>query len=189
MRIVLIFLALIPFTVMGAIFLDGLEMAWFESLRESLEAAFGFSFPHPSHRLYYLSKLAGLSSLWLFVAAFWITPLRTFVRFDFVPFKKLIGGFAVGYAFLHFGLFLASHGFSPVFLSRLLVTHTFLAAGMAALVVMAVVPWIKSWYRLVYLGVVLIIIHLLTGYRVLGPEHVLAITLLTTALALRLVKR
>ncbi|MCK9371754.1 MAG: hypothetical protein M0P91_01040 [Sulfuricurvum sp.] len=189
MRIVLIFLALVPFALMSAIFLDGWEMAWFESLRVSLEAAFGFSFPHPSHRLYYLSKLAGLSSLWLFVAAFWITPLRTFVRFDFVPFKKLLGGFAVGYAFLHLGLFFASHGFSPALLSRLSVTHPFLIAGMAALVVLALAPWIKAWYRLIYLGIVLIIIHLLTGYRVLGLEHILAISLLTTALALRLVKR
>lgn len=189
MRILLLVLSLLPLFAMIAVYLDGLGIAALESLFRGIESSFDFLFPQPTDRLYYLCKFAGLSSLWLFVAAFWISPLRTYLRFDLVPFKKMIGGIAAGYALLHFLLFIAAHDFAIGKLLRLFVSHPFLAAGAAALAIMAISPWIRSWYRLLYLGIVLIVIHLLLGYRMLGSEHILAISLLTTALALRLIKR
>ncbi len=189
MRIVITFLALVPLFVMGAIFLDGWEMAWFESFREGIETTFGIRFPVPENRLYYLSGFSGLSAVWVLIAAFWVNPLRTYLRFDLVEFKKLLGAFAVGYGLLHLLLFLAAHRFDIATLGRLFGTHLFLAAGLGALLVMAIAPHVKAWYKLLYVGVVLVIVHLLLGYRTLAPEHIWMISLLSLGLALRLIKR
>jgi DMSO/TMAO reductase YedYZ heme-binding membrane subunit len=174
---------------MGAVFLDGLELAGFETIRQWIENAFGIAFPEPRHRLYYLAKIAGISALWLLIAAFWVQPLRTCLRFDLVEFKKLLGAFTIGYALLHLILFVASHRFSLPALGELFVSHLFLGVGFAALLVIAITPHVKAWYKLLYIGVVLVIVHLLLGYRELTTPHILAITLLSLGLALRLIKR
>lgn len=189
MRIFILFLALIPLLIAGAVFLDGMELEWFESLRGWIETAFDIAFPTPSNRLYYLSKLFGVSGLWLLIAAFWVNLLRTYLRFDLVEFKKLLGAFAIGYGVLHLVLFVAAHGFALGRLFVMFANHLFLGAGLAALLVLAITPHVKAWYKLLYIGVVLVIVHLLLGYRELTPEHILAITLLSLGLALRLVKR
>lgn len=189
MRIIIIFLALLPFITIVAVFLDGLQMGWFESIRQGLESTFGFRFPEPVHRLYFLSKLAGMSALSILIMAFWVNPLRTYLRFDLVEFKKLLGAFAVGYALLHLLLFIAAHHFSLPMMGKLFLLHPFLAVGLGALLVLSIAPQVKSWYRLIYIGVVLVIIHLLLGYRSLDMFHIVAISLLSLGLALRLVKR
>lgn len=174
---------------MGAIFLDGLEMGWFESLRRGIETTLGITFPAPANRLYYLSRLSGLSALWLLIAAFWVSPLRTYLRFDLVEFKKLLGSFAIGYGVLHLLLFVAAHHFSLRSLGGVFASHLFLTVGLAALLLLSVVPHIKAWYKLLYIAVVLVIVHLLLGYRTLETAHIVAISLLSLGLALRLVKK
>jgi DMSO/TMAO reductase YedYZ heme-binding membrane subunit len=189
MRYVIIFLALIPMAAMGVVYLHGEGIGWCEALIGWGEHTFAYSVPHPQSRLYFLSIMASLSALWLLILAFWINPLHTFMRFDLVPFKRLIGGFAIGYAVLHVIFFAASHYFSVAYLGKLFFSYPFLAAGAGALVIFSVATWVRAWYRLLYIAVVLVIIHLLLGYRTLDMTHIVAVSLLSMGLALRLVKR
>lgn len=174
---------------MGVFFFYGIGIEWFDELVVWGENTFSFSLPVVQNKLYFLSKMAGMSALWLFIFAFWVNPLRTYVRFDLVEFKKLLGAFAIVYALLHLLLFIAAHGFSFPIMGRLFVSHLFLTVGLAALLVLSIAPQVKAWYKLLYIGVVLVIIHLLLGYRTLETTHIVAISLLSLGLALRLIKR
>jgi len=174
---------------MGVIFLYGSGMVWFDEGVVWLENAFSFSLPVVNHKLYYLSKVAGLSALWLLILAFWVQPLRTYIRFDLVEFKKLLGGFAIGYALLHLLFFIAAHQFAIGYIGKLFINHLFLSVGFGSLLVLSIAPQAKSWYKFLYIGIVLVIIHLLLGYRTLEMGHIVAISLLSLGLALRLIKR
>ena len=70
-----------------------------------------------------------------------------------------------------------------------MVNHLFLSFGVAALLILALSPLVKASYKLLYLGIVAVMIHLLLGYKILHLEHIIAISLLATAMALRLIKR
>lgn len=189
MKYLIIFLSLIPMISISVFFLYGLGIEWFDAFVEWLQNAFGFTFPVVKNKLYYLSKIAGLSALWIFILAFWVQPLRTYVRFDLVEFKKLLGAFALVYATLHMVLFFASHQFALGHIGKLFIDHLFLSVGLGALIVLSIASQVKSWYKILYIGVVLVIVHLLLGYRMLENTHIIAVSLLSLALALRLIKR
>lgn len=189
MKYLIVLLALFPMIGMGVLFVYGSGIEWFDELVVWSENAFAYHLPVVANKLYYLSKIAGISALWLLILAFWVQPLRTYFRFDLVEFKKLLGGFALGYGVFHFLLFIASHGFSISHIGKLFITHLFLSVGLGALVLLSIAPQVKSWYKFLYIGVVLVIIHLLLGYRSLETAHIIAISLLSFGLALRLIKR
>lgn len=174
---------------MAVFFLYGSGIVWFDELIVWLEKAFSFTLPSVNNKLYYLSKVAGISALWMLILAFWVNPLHTYARFDLREFKKLLGGFAVTYALLHFVFFIAAHQFALTYLGTLFFSHLFLSVGFGALLILSIAPNIKAWYKLLYIGVVLVIIHLLLGYRSLSDLHIAAISLLSLGLALRLIKR
>lgn len=189
MRYILIFLALIPLGLMVILFFHGTGIEWFDALVRWGENAFVCPIPTVGNKLYFLSKIAGISALWLLILAFWVNPLRTYLRFDLVEFKKLLGGFAIGYTLLHLLFFIAAHQFAPGHIGKLFFTHLYLSVGLGALLVLSIAPQVKSWYKILYIGVVLVIIHLLLGYRTLETTHIIAISLLCLGLALRLIKR
>jgi hypothetical protein len=189
MKYIIVLLALIPLIFMGSIFLYGTGFVWFDELVVWLENAFSFTLPVVNNKLYYLSKVAGLSALWLLILAFWVQPLRTYIRFDLVEFKKLLGAFAIGYGVLHLLLFIAAYQFAIGHIGKLFINHLFLSVGLGALLVLSIAPQVKSWYKFLYIGIVLVIIHLLLGYRTLEMSHIVAISLLSLGLALRLIKR
>lgn len=174
---------------MGVFFLYGIGIEWFDELVLWSVNTFSWTLPIVNNKLYYLSKVSGMSALWLLILAFWVQPLRTYIRFDLVEFKKLLGGAAVIYALLHLLFFIAAHQFSVAHIGKLLFSHLFLSVGLAALLLLAIVPNVKAWYKFLYIGIVLVIIHLLLGYRTLETTHITAISLLALGLALRLIKR
>lgn len=189
MKYIIVLLALTPMMAMGVFFFYGIGIEWFDELVIWGENTFSLSLPAVKNKLYFLSKIAGISALWLLILAFWVQPLRTYIRFDLVEFKKMLGGFAVGYALLHMLFFIAAHQFAIASIGKLFFTHLFLSVGFAALLVLAIAPNIKAWYKLLYIGIVLVIIHLLLGYRTLETPHIVAISLLSLGLSLRLIKR
>lgn len=189
MKYLIILLSLIPMIGMVVFILYGSGFVWFDELIVLFENAFSFTLPSAKNKLYYLSKVAGMSALWMLILAFLVNPLHTYVRFDLREFKKLLGGFAVVYGVLHLLFFIAAHQFAVAHIGKLFVSHLFLGIGFSALLVLAIAPNIKAWYKLLYLGIVLVIIHLLLGYRILQTPHIIAISLLSLGLALRLIKR
>jgi DMSO/TMAO reductase YedYZ heme-binding membrane subunit len=189
MKYLIILLALIPAFIVGTITLHSMGFGWFDSCVAWSENAFSMSVPHPVHLWYYLSVVMGRSALWLLIIAFWISPAYTFLRFDLREFKKLLGGFAVGYAIAHLLFFVLAHHWSLQSLGNAMVNHLFLSFGAGALLILALSPLSKASYKLLYLGVVAVMIHLLLGYKTLHLEHIITLSLLTTAMALRLIKK
>lgn len=189
MRYILIFLALIPLMLIGTLFVYGSGVEWFDTFVVWFEETFSLMLPSAPNKLYLLAKIAGISALWLLIFAFWVQPLRTYIRFDLVEFKKLLGAFALGYAILHLLFFIAAYQFAVAPIGKLFISHLFLSVGLGALLVLSVAPQVKSWYKFLYIGIVLVIIHLLLGYRTLETAHIVAISLLSLGLALRLIKR
>lgn len=189
MRYLILFLALIPLLAIGIVYTHTFEFSWFDGAVAWCENAFGTHVPHPLHLYYYLSVMAGKSALWMLIFAFWISPLYTFFRFDLREFKKLLGGFVLGYAFIHLLFFVLAYRFDVTALARVMMHYPFLSFGVGALLILALAPLSKAGYKFLYLGVVAVIIHLLLGYKTLSMEHIVAISLLATAMALRLIKR
>ncbi len=189
MRYIIVLLALVPFVGMATLFFYGIGIAWFDALVIWGKNAFSLTLPQPQNKLYFLSNIAGLSALWLLILAFWVNPLRTYLRFDLVEFKKVLGGFSVGYAALHLLFFVAALQFAVATIGKLFFTYLFLSVGLGALLILSIAPQVKLWYKLIYIGIVLVIIHLLLGYRTLETSHIVAISLLSLGLALRLIKR
>ncbi|MBD3809172.1 MAG: hypothetical protein IE884_01420 [Sulfuricurvum sp.] len=189
MKYLITLLALIPMIGMAVFFIDGSGIVWFDQSVVWVENIFGFALPSVKNKLYYLCKVSGISALWILILAFWVNPLHTYVRFDLREFKKLLGGFAIFYGILHLVLFIAAHQFAVGHLGKLFFSHLFLSVGVGALLILSIASQVKSWYKLLYIGIVLVIIHLLLGYRPLETPHIVAISLLSLGLALRLIKR
>jgi DMSO/TMAO reductase YedYZ heme-binding membrane subunit len=189
MKYLIILLALIPAFIVGTIIVHSMGFGWFDSCVVWCENAFGVIVPHPLHLWYYLSTLMGRSALWILIVAFWVTPAYTYIRFDLREFKKLLGGFAVGYAIVHLLFFALAHHWSLQSLGNAMVNHLFLSFGAGALLILALSPLSKASYKILYLGVVAMMIHLLLAYKILHLEHIIALSLLATAMALRLIKR
>ncbi len=174
---------------MGVVYTHTFDFSWFDGAVAWCENAFGAYVPHPLHLYYYLSVIAGKTALWILIFAFWISPLYVFVRFDLREFKKLLGGFVIGYALVHVLFFALAYGFNVTALGRAIMNYPFLSFGVGALFILALAPLSKAGYKFLYLGVVAVMIHLLIGYKTLSLEHIIAISLLATAMALRLIKR
>ncbi len=189
MKYLIILLALIPTFIAMTIYGHSMGMEWFDSCVAWCENAFSVSVPRPAHLWYYLSVVMGRSALWLLIIAFWVTPAYTYIRFDLREFKKLLGGFAVGYAVVHLLFFTLAHHWSPASLGNAMAHHLFLSFGAGALLILTLSPLFKTSYKLLYLGVVAVMIHLLLGYKTLHLEHIIAISLIAMAMALRLIKR
>lgn len=189
MKYILIFLALIPFALMGTLLVYGTGIEWFDTCVAWCEQTFSLTLPSGPNRAYFISKIGGISALWILILAFWVNPLHTYVRFDLREFKKLLGGFAIFYGALHLVFFIVAHQFAVAHVGKLFFSHLFLSVGLGALLILAIAPQMKSWYKFLYIGVVLVIIHLLLGYRTLEMSHIWAISLLSLGLAIRLIKR
>ncbi len=189
MKYLITLLALIPMIGMAVFLIYGSGIIWFDESVVWFENAFGFTFPSVKNKLYYLSKVSGISALWILILAFWVNPLHTYVRFDLREFKKLLGGFAIVYGVLHLVLFVAAHQFALAHVGKLFFSHLFLSVGLGALLLLSIAPQVKSWYKFLYIGIVLVIVHLLLGHRSLEMSHIVAISLLSLGLALRLIKR
>ncbi len=172
-----------------AVYLHSFHFEWFDPFLGWIEHAFSIRIAEPPMMAYFLSTVAGRSALWILIAAFYVQPLYVWIRFDLREFKKLLGGFSVAYALLHGVLFIVAHDFALGHLGRLFTQHPFLSFGVAGVLLLSFAPLIKSWYKLLYIAVVLVMMHLMMGYDTLNHEHVLALSLLALGLALRLVKR
>lgn len=172
-----------------AVYLHSFHIEWFDSLLSWIEEAFKIQIAQSANMAYFLSKLAGSSALWMLIVAFYVQPMYVYLRFDLREFKKMVGGFAVAYALLHTILLVMAHDYAFGYLGKQMMHHLFLGVGMAALVLLSIAPLIKAWYKLLYIAVVLVMMHVMLGYNTLNHEHVLGLSLLALGLALRLVKR
>lgn len=200
MRIIIWIGALLPIFYAAIRFSAELHPEWMKDI-----LIFAESYVHvnlsrfPTDPLKFLTDLSGNSALWILAAALGITPLRSYLKINLLPYRRLTGLFAFFYAFIHMALFVAvDQQFDPDSIAHQVATKPFVAFGMGAFVILLLLALtstkklyakFRSWHKLVYLAVVLIAIHYLMSHKTIALPHVIVVGTLLSLLALRLLKR
>lgn len=188
MRYFLIFLSLIPLGVMVYLWFFGGDIYSVKSTVKTLSSSVSDAIPVANSKFYLFSKISAHSAMWILLFAFWIEPLKRFLRFDLVEFKKMIGSFALFYATLHIIFLAASYGFDASKLTKLSLSNLSYISGFFAIVIISLAAIIKSWYKIIYIGIVLVITHILVAYGISKNIEIVSVSLFALALAMRLVK-
>jgi sulfoxide reductase heme-binding subunit YedZ len=153
----------------------------------------------PNDPLKFLTDLSGNSALWLLALTLLITPLRSYLKINFLSYRRLLGLFAFFYALIHALLFIAiDQQFNLSNVMREVTTKPFIAFGMGAFAILLIMALtstkklfykFKGWHKLVYIAVVLIAIHYLMSHKTVTLTHIAVVGTLFSLLALRLLKR
>ncbi len=188
MRYVLIIFSLIPFGVMIYLWFFGGDIFIIKSSVSTLSTTVSNAIPISNSKYYLLSKISAHSAMWILLFAFWIEPLKRFIRFDLIEFKKMLGAFALFYVVLHIVFLAGSYGFDISKLTKLSISNLSYISGVLALIIISLAALIKSWYKIIYIGVVLVITHLLVASGLSKNIEVVSVSMFALALALRLIK-
>ena len=153
----------------------------------------------PNDPLKFLSDLCGNSALWLLALTLLLSPLRSYLKINLLPYRRLLGLFTFFYAFIHAMLFIAiDQQFSVTGVIHEVTTKPFIAFGMGAFIILLIMALtssrklfskFKGWHKLIYVAVVLIAIHYLMSHKTITLTHIAAVGTLFSLLALRLLKR
>lgn len=200
MRIIIWFGAVLPIVYALLRFSVAFHPAWLNDILVFIEGyAHLILTKFPEDPLKFLITLSGKSSLWLLALALSITPLRSYLKINLLPYRRLLGLFAFFYAVIHVFLFIAiDQQFDIRGVIHEVTTKPFIAFGMGAfsiLLLMALTSSkklfvkFKGWHKLVYIAVVLIAIHYLLSHKTVTLTHVAVVGILFSLLALRLLKR
>jgi len=153
----------------------------------------------PNDPLKFLSDLCGNSALWLLALTLLLSPLRSYLKINLLPYRRLLGLFAFFYAFIHAMLFIAiDQQFSVTGVIHEVTTKPFIAFGMGAFLILLIMALtssrklfskFKGWHKLIYIAVVLIAVHYLMSHKTVTLTHIAVVGTLFSLLALRLLKR
>lgn len=200
MRIFIWFGALLPILYAAIRFSAELHPAWLSDIFVFIEGYLRVILTKtPNDPLKFLSDLCGNSALWLLALTLLISPLRSYLKINLLPYRRLLGLFAFFYAFMHAMLFIAiDQQFNLPGLIHEVTTKPFITFGMGAFIILLVMaltstkklfPKFKGWHKLVYIAVVLIAIHYLMSHKTITLTHIAVVGTLISLLALRLLKR
>lgn len=200
MRIFIWFAALLPILYIAIRFSAQLHPAWLSDIFVFIEGYIRVVLTKiPNDPLKFLSDLSGNSALWLLALTLFLSPLRSYLKINFLPYRRLLGLFTFFYAFVHAMLFIAidqEFNFSGVV--HEVTTKPFIAFGMGAFLILFVMALtstkklfskFKGWHKLIYIAVVLIAVHYLMSHKTVTLTHVAVVGILISLLALRLLKR
>lgn len=153
----------------------------------------------PADPLKFLSDLAGNSTLWLLVITLSLTPLRVYLKFNLLKYRRLLGLFTFFYALIHAFLFIGiDQQFHLNGVVHEVQTKPFIAFGMGAFAILLLMAMtstkkmfatFRTWHKLIYLAVVLIALHYLMSHKTITLTHIAVVGTLITLLALRLLKK
>ncbi len=200
MRIVVWIAALLPAAYAAIRFGAPYHPAWLGEILMFAEGYLPLTLSRtPADPLKFLSDLSGTAALWLLAATLFITPLRAYLKINLFGYRRLAGLLSFGYALVHAMLFIGiDQQFDAAGVTHEVVTKPFIALGMGAFVIMALMaltstkrlyPRFKGWHRLVYVAVVLIALHYLMSHKTVTLTHAAVAGSLFALLALRLLKR
>ena len=200
MRVLIWIASLLPLVYAALRFSVELHPQWLHDILVFLEGYIHLILTRiPTDPLKFLSDLVGNSALWLLALTLLVTPLRSFIGINLLKYRRLLGLFAFFYALLHALLFVGVDQQFDVFgVQHEVMTKPFIAFGMGAFVILLLMALtsskklyakFRSWHKLVYIAVVLIVIHYLMSHKTVTFTHVAVVGTLISLLALRLVKR
>jgi methionine sulfoxide reductase heme-binding subunit len=139
------------------------------------------------------------TALNLFIITLAIRPLRNLVKIDFLKQRRLLGLFGFFYLVLHVMVYVGvKHHFNIYELNTDIISHQYLWFGISAFFIflmMAVTSTktlfkrFSSWHKLFYLGMVLVMVHYLLSKKEIFMDDMFYMLIISSLLALRLLKR
>lgn len=135
----------------------------------------------------------------LFIITLSIKPLRNLLTIDFLRYRKMLGLFGFFYLLLHVSVFLGiKHHFSFGEIYSAMQQHLFLWFGIMAFLIFFMmaftsIPFLykrfSSWHKLFYFAMVLVMMHFLLSLKEIDNEALIYVLVISSLLALRLLKR
>lgn len=200
MRIIIWIGALLPIVFALLRFSAEFHPAWLNHFLFFIEGYVHLSLTKfPNDPLKFLINLSGESALWLLALSLTITPLRSYLKINLLPYRRLLGLFAFFYALIHALLFIGiDQQFDIAGLIHEVRTKPFITFGMGAFLILLLMALtstkklfvnFKGWHRLVYIAVVLIVVHYLMSHKTITWDNLSTACVLIFLLVLRLIKR
>jgi len=184
-------LALTPLVYGSYVFFWTIEL-----LPESMTGIIGEKVADP---VKFILDLAAITAVQFLMASLFVTPLRKFLKINFMKYRRLLGLWAFTYALIHFSLFLMQlfldTGFDPESIYEELIKKPFIFIGLIAFLIllfMALTSFKKlyakflKWHKLVYVVVVLVSIHFMMSQKILSTTEGVYILIFIALLLIRM---
>ena len=184
-------LALTPLTYGSYVFFWTIGL-----LPESLTGIIGEKVADP---VKFILDLAAITAVHFLIATLLVTPLRKFLKINFMKYRRLLGLWTFTYALIHFSLFLMQlfldTGFDPESIYEELIKKPFIFIGLTAFLIllfMAITSFKKlykkfvKWHKLVYVVVVLVSIHFMMSQKILSTTEGIYILVFIALLLVRM---
>ena len=200
MRTIIYILALMPLLYMSFRYSLGLGWHFPEIIQKFLNHYLYLHIGgHPANLVKFLQDATAKTALNLFIITLAIKPLHSYLKFDLLKYRRLIGLFGFFYLFLHVSVFVwLKHHLDLSSAYHAMIEHTFILFGFAAFLIfgmMAVtsIPFLfkrfASWHKLFYPAMVLVIVHFLLAQKHISLTDIAYVAVIASLLALKLLKR
>ncbi len=154
---------------------------------------------HPAHIVRFLQDTTAKTALNLFILTLALKPLHSYLKFDLLKYKRLIGMFGFFYLMLHVIVFVwLKHHFDADDIMRAVSHHLYIIFGLLAFAILAMmaitsIPFLyrkfHSWHKLFYIAMVFVILHFLLGQKHISFIDIVYVAVISALLALKLIKR
>ena len=154
---------------------------------------------YPANFVKFLQDTTAKTALNLFILTLALKPLHSYLKFDLLKYKRLIGLFGFFYVFLHVIVFIwLKHHFDMGDVTRAVSHHLYIIFGLFAFAIILMmtitsIPFLykkfHSWHKLFYIAMVFVILHFLLGQKHISFIDIIYVAVISALLALKLLKR
>ena len=200
MRTIIWILALMPIFYMSFRYSLGFGWEWLSVIHQFFGSYLHLHIGgYPANVIKFLQDTTAKTALNLFIITLAIKPLRSYLKFDLLKYRRLIGLFGFFYLLLHVSVFFGlKHHFNFESAYHAMLEHKFIIFGFAAFCIFAImvftsIPFLfkkfESLHKLFYLAMVLVMVHFLLAQKYLSLSDIIYVSVISSLLALKLLKR
>ncbi|MBU0631053.1 ferric reductase-like transmembrane domain-containing protein [bacterium] len=154
---------------------------------------------YPGNIIKFLEVTTAKTALNLLILTLALKPLHSYLKFDLLKYKRLIGLFGAFYVLLHVAVFVwLKHHFDFGEIYGAFTHHLFIIFGVLAFAVLLMmsitsVPFLfrkfHSWHKLFYISMVFVMVHFLLAQKNISFTDIIYVAVISALLALKLLKR
>jgi methionine sulfoxide reductase heme-binding subunit len=147
----------------------------------------------------FILDLAAITAVQFLMASLFVTPLRKYLKFNLVKYRRLLGLWAFTYALIHVSLFLMQlfldTGFDPASIYEELIKKPFIFIGLIAFLILLFIALTSlkklyakfvKWHKLVYVAIVLVSIHFMMSQKILSTTEGIYVLVFIALLLVRM---
>lgn len=153
----------------------------------------------PRDPLKFIADLLGITAIQFLIATLSVTPIKSYLKINFIKQRRLLGLWTFTYALMHsMFFFIAENEGSLSMMYEDMLKRPFVFFGASAFLILCMMaitshkklfPKFVKWHKLVYLAAVLILLHYMMSQKVVSMNVMMYVGILGGLLALRLLKR